>query len=254
MLCIYVVRPLLNGKAMQNIIVLTSGLSGSSVVTHLLSRAGYWSGHSTCVKSDYNTHENSRLVDLNEQLLRCLDYDQDYSKVVNIDKIADAAELVNTLDLTPFKAFIDECSNQSPWIWKDPRLWVTMSFWIQLLDKNSFIVVFVDRSVCQRWISELLRKNVQSFSYCKQYNAEIEGAIKQLVFTHELRSCNVLFDDLIEQPEVTLTMINQSLSSSLNMDDLKAVYSKPLYKKPHGIKNASLAALIYLKNFWVRLK
>jgi len=238
----------------KNLIVLTSGLSGSSVVTNLLCRAGYWSGDSTCKKSDYNTHENSRLVELNEQLLQLLGYDQEYSVVVKANKLVQAAELINTIDLTPFKAFVAECDKATPWVWKDPRLWVTMPFWIQLLAEDSFQVVFVDRSISQRWISELFRRNIQTIKYCATYNAEIKELIKQFIEKHQLSCCDVLFDDLIESPENTLLLINKSLGISLALADLEAVYNKPLYKKTRGIKDSFCSILIYIKNYRVRLK
>jgi len=234
---------------MENIIVLTSGLSGSSVVTHLLSRAGYWSGHSTSKKSDYDTHENSRLVELNKQLLKTLNYDHDYSKVVIVEKTLQAAELVNTIDISPFKAFVDECSNQAPWIWKDPRLWVTMPFWIQLLDKNDFLVLVVDRELSQRWISENLRRNIQSYSYCKQYNVQIKEIIDSFISQHGLKANLLVFDMLIKNPELTLCNINEFVGSSLSMDDLLSIYNKPLYNKTRSYHDLLLAILIYLKNY-----
>jgi len=239
---------------MKNIIVLTSGLSGSSVVTNLLCRAGYWPGDSTCKKSDYNTHENSRLVVLNEQLLQLLNYDQEYSSAVKPNKLVQAAELINTIDLMPFKTFVAECDKATPWVWKDPRLWVTMPFWIQLLAEDGFQVVFVDRSISQRWISELLRRNIQTIKYCATYNSEIKGLIKQFVEKHQLSCCDVLFDDLIEHPENTLVLINRSLDLTLELSDLKAVYNKPLYKRARGLGDFLCSMLIYFKNYRIRLK
>jgi len=238
---------------MKNTIILTSGLSGSSVITNLLSRAGFWSGYSTCKKSDYNTHENYRLVELNIQLLKYVDYDRRYSQIVKPEKLLQVAELINKVDLIPFKQFIAECNLETPWIWKDPRLWVTMPFWIQLLDTSDFQLMYIDRSISQRWMSELLRKNIQSFNYCRDYNFQIETIIKQLRDNHELPCCEILFDDLVERPEQTLVTINDFLGCSLDMNDLLAVYNKPLYKKPHGKKSLMLAVLIYLKNYRTRL-
>jgi len=239
---------------MKNIIVLTSGLSGSSVVTNLLSKTGFWTGDSTCKKTDYNTYENSQLVYLNELLLKAVDYDKNYSVTVKPEKVREVELLFNTIDLIPFQGFIDKCAESEPWIWKDPRLWVTMPFWIQLLNKNNLHIVFVDRSISQRWISELLRKNVQTFAYCRQYNAQIEAVIKLFVEKHDLECCNLLFDDLIEKPRDTLEVINKSLGLTLALDDLKNVYNKPLNKKAHGINSLLIAVLIYLKNYLVRLK
>ncbi len=239
---------------MKNIIVLTSGLSGSSVVTNLLSRAGFWTGDSTCEKTDYNTHENSQLVYLNNLLLKAVDYDENYSVFASSKKIFDVEKLIDTIDLLPFKSFIEKCEQSKPWVWKDPRLWVTVSFWVQLLEKDSFNVIFVDRSISQRWISELLRKNVQTFAYCKKYNCQIEQLIKNFITNHDLNSCDVLFDELIEYPENTLLLINQFLGCSLTKVDLQSVYNKPLYQRVRGAKDLLLATLVYLKNYQTRLK
>jgi len=239
---------------MKNIIVLTSGLSGSSVVTNLLSRAGVWSGHSTCKKSDYNTHENAALVALNERLLEHLAYAEDYSSVVKPEMLDQARGLIHVLDLSPFRAFIAECNKNQPWIWKDPRLWVTMPFWIQLLDSDSFQVVFVDRSVTQRWISELLRRNIQTFAYCSKYNNEIKRLVEDFIADHQLACCAVLFDDLLAKPENTLAVLNEFFGCHLTLSDLMAVYHKPLYQKARGWRDALLALMIYIKNYKVRLK
>jgi len=239
---------------MKNIIVLTSGLSGSSVVTNLLSKAGYWAGDSTCKKTDYNTYENSDLVYLNELLLKAVDYDKGYSISVKAEKIRQVEFLFNTIDLEPFKTFIEKCDVFAPWIWKDPRLWVTMPFWIQMLNKDNLHIVFIDRSISQRWVSELLRKNVQTLGYCRQYNAQIKGLIKSFILKHKIKNGAVLFDDLILKPEQTLLDLNNSLGIDLKVEDLHGVYNKPLYKKTRGKKSLLIAVLIYLKNYRSRLK
>lgn len=239
---------------MKNIIILTSGLSGSSVVTNLLSEAGYWKGDVTCKKSDYNTHENSRLVELNSLLLNHVNYENEYSHFVKPEKLLEVEQLYHQIDIKPFEQFINDCEQSASWIWKDPRLWVTMPFWLNLLEEGSFQIVFVDRKNSQRWISELLRKNIQTFSYCKNYNNQIKKLIKQLINNHNLSYCNVLFDDLIESPAATIDVMNSCIGCLLSVDDLKTVYNKPLYKKIRGMKSLFLALLIYLKNYHLRLK
>ena len=239
---------------MKNIIVLTSGLSGSSVLTHLISRAGYWAGDSTCKKADYNTYENSQLVYLNDLLLKTVDYDKDYSVVVKPEKIAEVEYLLASIDLLPFQSFIADCEQSGPWVWKDPRLWVTMPFWVQLLPRDSFQVVFLDRSVSQRWISELLRRNIMTVRFCASYNSQIKQLIKDEIEKSQLLCCDVLFDDLIEKPEDTLVLINNALCMALGIDDLKVVYNKPLYQKARGVKDFFCGVLIYFKNYQFRLK
>jgi len=56
----------------KNVIILTHGVSGSSVFAALLGRAGYWLGSETVQKPDYDTFENAALVALNYELLHVL--------------------------------------------------------------------------------------------------------------------------------------------------------------------------------------
>ncbi len=52
----------------RNVIILTSGLTGSSVLSGLISRGGFWTGD-THKKEDYDTYENKRLIELNLSLI-----------------------------------------------------------------------------------------------------------------------------------------------------------------------------------------
>ena len=62
----------------KNVIILTYGLSGSSVLTGLLVRGGYWPGAKTYVKPDYDTFENVRLIELNKQLFAAAKFSGNY--------------------------------------------------------------------------------------------------------------------------------------------------------------------------------
>ena len=70
----------------------------------------------------------------------------------------------------------------------------------------------------------------------KQYNDEINLLIKKMLSHYHLEHCDILFDDLIAKPEHTLKYINNCLGFALVLDDLKAVYNKPLYQKIRGKK------------------
>src|ERR1700704_5548430 len=51
-----------------NVVILTVGWSGSSMLAGLLRAAGFWTG-TTVRNTDYNTYENAELVRLNRKLL-----------------------------------------------------------------------------------------------------------------------------------------------------------------------------------------
>ena len=114
--------------ANPNVIILTSGISGSSVLTGLISRAGYWTGDITH-KKEYDTYENQELIDLDLRLFKQSGYTGNYAMEFSSAAIEQIRALNGTIDDHPFREFLQKCEAHQPWIWKDPRLWMTIRFW-----------------------------------------------------------------------------------------------------------------------------
>ncbi len=117
----------------MNVIILTTGLSGSSVVTGLIKKAGYWTGESTVYKNNssgkYETHENTELVNLNDQLVKQAGFEFGHDAWYKPEAIAQFAKLHGSIDEAPYRQFIEQENSHSPWLWKDPRLWFSCSTW-----------------------------------------------------------------------------------------------------------------------------
>src|SRR5438105_1658760 len=136
---------------MRNLIILTSGLTGSSVLTGLISRAGYWTGDSTQQKPDYNTFENHELVKLNLNLLELAALKSSYHTHFSQRAVDHIASLLSRIDLEPYRSFIRKCNDHSPWVWKDPRLWMTIRFWKNLIDVDNCSFILLTRGYFQCW-------------------------------------------------------------------------------------------------------
>jgi hypothetical protein len=117
-----------NGRAAarDNVIILTGGLTGSSALAGLLSAAGYWSGEDTFKKRDYNTYENAELIRLNRQLMQRVSVGEDYTKRFVPRAIASIAALAGGEPDGEYRALVADCDSHAPWMWKDPRLWLTI--------------------------------------------------------------------------------------------------------------------------------
>src|SRR5581483_5743845 len=138
---------------MKNVIILTSGLSGSSVLTGLIARAGLWTGDATYQKQDYNTFENRELIDLNLQLFEAAGYRGNYLLEFSPEVIRNIASLAGKIDDSPFRDFLAKCDRNAPWVWKDPRLWLTIRFWRPLLHLEDCHFIVLTRGLMQSWIS-----------------------------------------------------------------------------------------------------
>jgi hypothetical protein len=233
----------------KNLIILTYGLSGSSVLTGLLVRGGYWPGEKTYVKPDYDTFENLRLIELNKRLFAAAKFAGNYENAYSPEALTALEQLRATEDPAPLREFIADCNRHSPWIWKDPRLWLTIRYWADHLDFGSLQFILLTRTPLQSWISYNLRRQVQSYGYAKRYCQQIESSIARFLDERGLSRLELLFDDLIVRPESTLEKINQHVGTRLTVSDLQAVYNQPLYRAPRNALDFLKAGLIYARNF-----
>jgi len=238
----------------QNVIILTSGLSGSSVLTSLIARASYWAGDNT-QKKEYDTYENAELVRLNLQLFEAAGFSPEFqTRGFSPEALDKICSLRASLDLAPFREFLNRCNDHRPWIWKDPRLWLTIRFWNNLLDLKDCRFVLLTRNQTQCWISTTLRRQIVTYKSFLIYEKLIQESI--LEFFDESRAPHLYmrYEDLLLHPVETIGQLNEFLGTALTVGDLTAVYHKPLYKIPRSRLDLLKAISIYLKNYSERIE
>lgn len=105
---------------MRNAVILTSGLSGSSVLTSLVARAGYWTGDSTFKKPDYDTFENVELVQWNLRIMLDAEYTGNYLNEFSSDVLQRIGALANHVDGIDYRAFVADVQRASPVDMEEP--------------------------------------------------------------------------------------------------------------------------------------
>jgi hypothetical protein len=236
-------------RSKRNVIILTSGLTGSSVLTGLLARRNYWTGNETA-KKEYDTYENVDLVKLNVNILRQAGYSGRYEMEFRADLLEHLATLESKVDDLPYREFLAECNRHQPWIWKDPRLWLTIRYWSHLLDWNRCQVILLTRSLIHSWVSTTLRRQIRSYQSLKRYEMSIERSIVEFLAAGGIEYLHLTYEQLITRPEETIEKLNVYLECDLAIDDLKSIYRGSLYKTPRSSPFDFIkAALIYLKNY-----
>ncbi len=120
----------------DNLVILTTGSSGSSVLAGLIARQGYWIGRKTA-HLHFNTYENADLVALNIALLRKAGYLRRDANDLPPPDVSRLEALRDTEDLATYRAFVEECERHRPWLWKDPRLAYTIHFWHHIVDMTN---------------------------------------------------------------------------------------------------------------------
>lgn len=214
-----------------NVIVLTNGLSGSSVLTGLIAKSGYWLGDETKLR-EYNTYENSRLVDLNIRILKHSGFDWAHGLDIPPPSIEKIKQLAESKDQEEYRAFISACDRHQPWLWKDPRLCYTIFFWKHLIDFDNIKLIIMERDLKQIWTGQILRTKVpipldklqiiqrDSYRSCLQFVKEAR------IPYHELT-----FEQLILEPEKSLVGLSEFLGKEISMEEFRAIYRGTLYKK-----------------------
>lgn len=237
----------------KNVIILTHGWTGSSVFTALVGKAGYWFGDDTFHKPDYNTYENSELVALNNQMIDALGYAGDREHQIMTDKeLDDLYQRSFNIDCSAYEAFVQKISQNQPWIWKDPRLALTIRVWARFLDLDNIAFVILTRDDEQAWITSNLRRHIQSKAFTSRYNHAVTDSFKSFLKSKDKKYVQFEFEDLQLRPEYTVDELNKFLGAALSMEDFKSVYTLPMYKKSKGFKDKMKAYAIYFKNYGQR--
>jgi hypothetical protein len=234
---------------MHDTVILTHGWTGSSVFSGLIARGGGWSGDATVAKPDYDTFENARLVELNSRLLtrfaKSLNHEHEFSD----EHVRLIAERARGADLGELDAFMAECGQHRPWVWKDPRLTWTIRVWADRLALPATRFLVLTRETTQAWITANLRRHVQSVGFTRDYNDGITRSNLRFLQERDLPYLALSFEDLLLHPERTLERLNRHLDTGLTLADLQAVCKLPLGRRSRGLKDFVTAAAIYARNY-----
>lgn len=240
-------------QSRSNVIVLTIGWTGSSVLAGLLKAAGFWTGP-THRKNDYDTYENVELIRLNRELMAQFGAGENYRAHFRQEWIDASAQLAQRIDCTPYATLVAESESHTPWVWKDPRLWLTIRFWHALLPPGRVKYILLTRSPLQAWISCTLRRQIQTYAYMKRYNAAIESSLNDFLLSTGAPSLSLVYEDLQLEPERELERLSAFLDTPVTLDHLRATYTRPLRRRNHGLVDTLTACMVYLKNHGERLR
>ena len=233
----------------RNVIILTSGLAGSSVLAGLLAKGGYWAGERTH-KKEYDTNETTELIELNRRIFRESGYTGDYIREFSTDAIARLSAAAHQVDLAPYRDFVARCNEHRPWVWKDPRLWLTIYFWKSMVKFDECRIVLLTRDPVQAWVSGTLRRHIRSYGPFRRYETSIRDSIESFLKGNGLPYIHITYEGLIARPEKTLESLNLFVGSNLQITHLQEAYRGPISRYPRATAiNHVKAALIYLKNY-----
>lgn len=240
----------------MNVIILTTGISGSSVITGFLAKSGLWAGNETVFKDNitgkYETYENKKLVELNDSLINAAGvvFDDEARYKVNARDKFNA--LYAEIDTTKYNKFIEECDSNSPWIWKDPRLFLTIGFWINSLDLSSTRVIVLHRNSYELWKSKVYKRIIYSYRYLKKSEDSTMCELLSWLESNNIAFLSLKYDQFTRDPDSSINRLNKFMGTNLKKESWDAIYRST--SRFSRYKRTLLAFLIYIKNYKERIK
>jgi hypothetical protein len=194
------------------------------------------------------------LIELNLKLMNEAGYRGNYLMEFAPNTMRTIESLYSKIDCDEYRSFVASCEAHRPWVWKDPRLWMTIRFWRHCMNFEDCRFILLTRSSLQIWVSTVLRRQILTYRYHRRYEKNIYESAASFCGDYHLPYLHVTYEDLIQHPAEMIGRLNGHLGTSLTVEDLQAVYHKPLYKSPrHSALQYAKAMLLYLKNYSSRV-
>jgi len=234
----------------DNLIIVTTGSSGSSVLAGLIGAHGYYLGDET-MKLSFDTYENSRLVELNMALFKMIGFERGDANDMPPPDTDALAALAPDTDI--FERFVDACLEKEPFLWKDPRLAYTLHFWQRFEPIRKAKFIFIRRDPVQSYAGLILsRKTPMSMKEQAQMNLNYALSFQRFVEKHAPMVYECLFEDLILEPGTFLTGLNEYLGCRITMDDLRGIYHGRLHRLRYSKWDVAKARVMYLLYRYVK--
>jgi hypothetical protein len=240
----------------MNVIILTTGISGSSVITGLLAKSGFWTGDDTVFKDNitgkYETYENKILVNLNDSLIREAGVEFEGKAYYDTNARDKFNGKYTEIDTSKYNKFIEECNSHSPWIWKDPRLFLTIGFWKNSLDLTNTRVIALHRNSYELWKSQVIKRIIYSYSYLKNSEDKVRHELLNYLESNNFSFISLEYDQFTRDPVTSINKLNKFIGLNLKKENWDEIYRPS--SKFSRYKRTLLAYLIYIKNYKSRIK
>jgi len=240
----------------MNVIILTTGISGSSVITGFLAESGFWAGDDTVFKDNltgkYETYENKKLVDLNNSLVEEAGVEFEGKARYDPNARDKLNDIYAEIDTTKYNKFIEECNSHSPWIWKDPRLFLTIGFWRNCLDPTNTKVIVLHRNSYELWKSLTIKRIIFSYRYLKNTEDKTRHELLNYLESNNFSFISLEYDQFTRDLVTSINKLNKFIGANLKKENWDEIYQST--SKFSRYKRTVLAYLIYIKNYKSRIK
>ena len=215
----------------KNAIVLGMPRSGTSFAAAIFARQGYY------VTSDpeqdlrqgdehnpFGYWEAGPLVEANSEVLRRVGYEH-HNTWIYPAIAEEAVARIRALEPSPeHREFVQSYLPRHPWMWKDPRLCLTLSYWWKLMDPATTSVLLMKRSPESiyhsfrrvNWIQGGAEAHAEVIYKIGQHVGEAERTLREMHIPHTV----VDYDRTVESPGGVAMSVGETFGLTLSDADL----------------------------------
>ncbi len=219
------------GATGKSVIVIGTPRSGTSLTSAVFARLGYHIGtigsewmRSGDEGNPFGYFEADDLIERNVALFRRAGY-REHNTWLS-DPITDE-QIRSIAQLKPSEAdrrWVEEYEKNAPWLWKEPRLTLTLGYWWQLVDPERTAVVVLNRDIDEsvlsfqrlHWIGDSAYERDEIRRRILQHRRAAEEAIER----HGLPHIQIDFGDYFLRPAEVAKRLSEWCGVDIGPGDL----------------------------------
>ena len=208
------------GDPRKNVLVLGMARSGTSLTASIFAAAGYYLGEVMPANraNPLGYFQSEELTALDIELFRRVGFP--FDNTWNHDDISEeAVDAIARLEVLPtHRDFLARFDQHAPWVWKDPRLCLTLSFWLKVIDADRTCAVLIRRDPADIYHSFRLRNWTKHGISKRRLYRRIERHVdrgRAALEKSKLPYTEIQYDALLRTPHDVLSQINRTAGTRL---------------------------------------
>ena len=215
----------------KNVLVVGMPRSGTSMTTSIFANNGYFVAENTDKQlrsgDEFNPSgywEAEPLIKSNVEILNSAGFNFDNTWLFEEITDEQASSIYKVKPFPEHIKLINNFNENSPWVWKDPRLCYTLGYWWPLLNPETTAVLFLKREPKEIYQSfQRLKWRTTSQKDKLDLQQRIEDhleAAKKAIDKYIIPHITIHYSDFKTAPKETVNKINEFFDLNLTIKDL----------------------------------
>jgi len=215
----------------KNVLVVGMPRSGTSMTASIFTRQGYFVAEDESQElregDEYNPSgywEAESLIKSNAEIFKAAGYNHDNTWLFDPITNAQVSKISSLPPQQQHQALIEKFENNTPWIWKDPRLCYTLDYWWPLLNPETTRVLLLKRTPSEiyssflrvKWRTASSTNKQDVFERVEHHIAAAQRSIEKYNIPHVV----INYSDYKKYPVDTINKLNKTFNIQIQTQDI----------------------------------